>query len=271
MKKKGFTLIELLVVIAVIAMLLAILVPTLKKAKGKARDLVDRNNLRSLGQAANLYLNSSKDRLFEYPTTGTNYLWLVKIGDMIDNINEIRHCPKIMNKIDEVKQDYAASPGSKWGTSLKPWLWDASSDPTNKYELGSYGMNGWLYAKATTMPWVAAGDENKPYSKRTEIKIPYKTPMFLDANWVDGWPKTDNVLGATGYNYETGDQTGGNSSGTRQIGRFVLGRHGTKTNVIFADSHADTITHADLWGLSWHRGSVPNFSPVIPTPLPKDN
>jgi len=54
---RGFTLIELLVVIAIIALLMAIIVPSLKKAKGHARMLLDRNNLKALAAAMEIYLN----------------------------------------------------------------------------------------------------------------------------------------------------------------------------------------------------------------------
>jgi prepilin-type N-terminal cleavage/methylation domain-containing protein len=261
MKKKGFTLIELLVVIAIIAMLLAILVPALKKAKSQARDLIDRTNLRSLGSAADLYLTQSKDRFFPYSTTN---LWLPLIGRYVDNIEEIRFCAKTLNKIEEVKQDYITAAGNKWGTSDKPWLWNASTDPTLKYEMGSYGFNGWLYSDANA--WVPAGDKDKVYTKRMDVRIPSLTPLFLDSNWVDGWAKTDNVLPATGYRYDIGDTSGGTTS--TSIGRFILDRHGPMTTVVFADAHAETISHAKLWTLSWHRGSQPNFNPVIPKPIP---
>ncbi len=57
----GFTLIELLVVIAIIALLLGILLPTLGKAMGTARQMVSKANLRSMSQIQTLYTNEFDD------------------------------------------------------------------------------------------------------------------------------------------------------------------------------------------------------------------
>lgn len=59
--RRGFTLIELLVVIAVIALLIAILLPTLGKARQAGRAAVCLSNQRQIGTGLVMYANQYKD------------------------------------------------------------------------------------------------------------------------------------------------------------------------------------------------------------------
>ena len=59
----GFTLIELLVVIAVIALLLSILLPSLKRVKEKGRQIVCMSHCRSIITAACVYANNYDDQI----------------------------------------------------------------------------------------------------------------------------------------------------------------------------------------------------------------
>ncbi len=65
MRNKGFTLIELLVVIAIIGLLLAIIAPALKKAKTVAKRIVCMTNVRSFGQAFNVYAADHDDKVIQ--------------------------------------------------------------------------------------------------------------------------------------------------------------------------------------------------------------
>ncbi len=60
-KNRGFTLIELLVVIAIIAILAAMLLPTLARAKAKGQRTVCLNNLRQIGLFMQFYTEENND------------------------------------------------------------------------------------------------------------------------------------------------------------------------------------------------------------------
>lgn len=75
--RKGFTLIELLVVISIIALLVAILLPALNKARDQAKAAVCLVHVKQLSIAWHMYAYANEGRLMnsEFSATGTKENW----------------------------------------------------------------------------------------------------------------------------------------------------------------------------------------------------
>ena len=88
--RAAFTLIELLVVIAIIAILAAMLLPTLGKAKEAGKRIACNNNLRQLGLAMRMYVDENHGT---FPPHITASRWPDKFYDLYGKNLKVLVCP----------------------------------------------------------------------------------------------------------------------------------------------------------------------------------
>jgi prepilin-type N-terminal cleavage/methylation domain-containing protein/prepilin-type processing-associated H-X9-DG protein len=262
MRRKGFTLIELLVVIAIIALLLSVIMPALGKAKSQARILVCRTNAKALGTGVILYLEQNDQKMFPY----VNSLWLLRIQDQLGEMDKIRYCPETVKTNEQRLADYIAGKVTGYANyDNESWIWEVTVSSVKYYEQGSYGMNGWLYGDVNT--WVPDTLKTAVFTTMNDVKVPHKTPLFVDSYWVDSWPQNTNIF-HPGFRLNKFIWAAGTSDYSME--RFLPNRHkNERCNMVFFDGHAEMPLMTDLWTLTWHNKAKPSYDVRLPADADK--
>lgn len=151
-RPRAFTLVELLVVIGIIAVLISVLLPALSRAREAGQAVKCMSNLRSIGQAVQIYTSESRGFLPPYrlnmvTSAVTNpYYFQYLPGIYLKESSGLMICPS-----DNFWQPLTSS----WRSQVYPRLF--SGIPDVRY---SYAMNWWIprkykaiYEPSATFVW----------------------------------------------------------------------------------------------------------------------
>ena len=218
-REGGFTLIELLVVIAIIAILSAMLLPALARAKATAQRADCVSNLRQLGLATQMYWDENAGNCFFYGSTAMNksgmngalwwFGWLAngtdgtRAFDLSNGIlfpylggSAVRLCP-LLNRAD-----------------------DPQFYPKGVNTIFSYGYNRYLSPPNTNS-----------LASSNRVSHPADTAVFADAASVDNFLQPQAELKEF---YWLDLETNYSSANNYPNAHF---RHSQKADVTFADGH----------------------------------
>jgi prepilin-type N-terminal cleavage/methylation domain-containing protein/prepilin-type processing-associated H-X9-DG protein len=249
-RRGGFTLIELLVVIAIIAILAALLLPALARAKAKAQTIRCCSNMKNWGYAMVMYLGDFDDCLPFFGDDNSNYaqdFWHMKLAPYVARrvqsgilfgytdvyTNELRKCPG--------------------GSFSAPPYYTGNWDPTTS---GIGGWNCWiganfgLRAEPLTGPlyyWILNGAKNTPL-KSSRVRKPADAMIFMDTI-------THYVYSPVQWKFTRIAIPGGQNDSMDQYyppTPFNYARptvHNNGANLTLLDGHVERVSFKKLWQL----------------------
>ncbi len=276
-KVKGFTLVELLVVISIIALLLAVLIPALDKAKEVARRIVCSNHLKSFAVANTVYANQNNGRYVPVrylDATGGNGAW--PSNKAYRNIMDI--------------DAYLEREDLKWdGTTLQYDFPNALACPSDRISI--YAKNRYIYPGGAAnvllsyaynftdwelsnwSNWTGRSSGQNAGHIAEGIPLPSEKLAFTDSvDWWCHWGAADYRVGwdiigqAKVGDYKREAPPWGDPAVTSLLSHDIHGpviyRHSEGANVGFYDGHVKYVKKQEIFVIE-DRGIPPAIYPAL--------
>lgn len=278
--QRAFTLIELLVVIAIIAILAAMLLPALGRAKQKAQGIQCMNNHRQLGLAWRMYADDSSDRMV-YASHDLNPANPLNQYAWVSTVLDFGPAQANWDPAADIKQrplwPYSPNAAIYKCPSDRSYA-DAPSGPTPRTRTMSmnFFLGGYAGGDASLAGGIASGWGNKfpIYLKTSDLNNsssapgPSKTFVFLDER-EDSIDAGNFMTVMAGYPIPPATAS---TPAVYKTGDIPASYHGGSGGFSFADGHSDLRRWLNdaKWPTMLSHAMLPDSNTGRPAPFSKD-